>query len=313
MPVFGPIPSRRLGRSLGLNMIPPKICTYACIYCQVGSTIRMQTRREAFIEPERLFREVEEKVSAARASGESIDYLTFVPDGEPTLERHLRRQMRLLRDLEIKIAVITNASLIWREDVRRDLREADWVSLKVDAVDASTWRHVNRPHRSLQLSWIMDGMLDFAAEFEGELNTETMLVRDLNDSPADAGQLAEFLARLAPERAYLSVPTRPPAEAWVQPPTEQALTAFYQKLSETVRGVEYLVSYEGNEFTSTSDVEDDLLSITAVHPMREEAVRELISRTQADWSIVERLLERRLLLKTEHEHTTFYTRPLPRR
>jgi len=101
------------------------------------------------------------------------------------------------------------------------------------------------------------------------------------------------LGRLAPGRAYLRVPIRHPAEAWVRPPTEQALTAFYQRLSAEIPGVEYLVSYEGNEFRSTGDVEDDLLSITAVHPMREEAVRELMSRAQADWSRVERLLERR--------------------
>ena len=117
MLVFGPVPSRRLGKSLGLNMIPPKVCTYSCLYCQVGLTPGMQAQREAFYDSERLLKEVEEKVNALGASGESFDYLTFVPDGEPTLERHLGRQIRLLKRFG-RVAVITNASLIWREDVQ---------------------------------------------------------------------------------------------------------------------------------------------------------------------------------------------------
>ena len=313
MIAFGPIPSRRLGKSLGINMIPPKVCTYSCVYCQVGLTPTMQTHREAFYDPDRLLKEVEAKLNEVRASGESIDYLTFVPDGEPTLERHLGRQIRLLKRFGIKIAVITNASLIWREDVRTDLLEADWVSIKVDTVKEVLWRRVNRPHRSLRLPWILDGMMDFAAMFGGDLNTETMLVGAINDSPEDAEELAAFLSSLAPDRAYISVPTRPPAVEWVEPPSDRSLTAFHLVLSKSLQGVEYLVSYEGNEFFSTGDAEEDLLSIAAVHPMREEAVRELLSRAQADWSRLERLLERGFLLKTDYQNTTFYTRPLPRR
>jgi len=310
--VFGPIPSRRLGRSLGLNMIPAKVCTYSCVYCQVGLTLKMQAHREAFYDPETLVREVEERVNNVRASGEAIDYLTFVPDGEPTLERYLGREIRLLKRFG-KIAVITNASLIWREDVRRDLLEADWVSLKVDAVNEPLWRRINRPHRSLRLSWIMEGMVDFATTYSGILNTESMLIRGINDQPKEAEELAGFLSQLRPEKAYISVPTRPPAVAGVLPPSERSLTIFYQVLSKRIPGVEYLVSYEGNEFVSTGDAEEDLLSILAVHPMREEAVRELLSRAQADWSRVDRLLRQGLLLKTEYEKTTFYTRPLPQR
>ena len=129
MLTFGPVPSRRLGRSLGINNIPPKVCTYSCVYCQLGSTIKMRIKRQNFFKPSEIQKEIKKKIEKVHEVGENIDYLTFVPDGEPTLDINLSREIDLLKPLGIKIAVITNASLIWREDVRNELIKADWVSL----------------------------------------------------------------------------------------------------------------------------------------------------------------------------------------
>ena len=310
MIAFGPVPSRRLGRSLGINNIPPKICTYSCVYCQLGRTIKMQVDRQAFYEPEQVVDTVREKVENARASGESIDYLTFVPDGEPTLDVNLGREIELLRPLGIPIAVISNASLVGREDVRAELAQADWVSLKTDAVSEKTWRRTNRPHGKLQLASIHDGMLEFAQSYEGQLMTETMLVRDTNDSEEALRAVADFLARLEPDRAYLAIPTRPPAEPWAQPPSEAVINRAYQVLSEKVDQVEYLIGYEGNAFAFTGDVEDDLLSITAVHPMREDAIDDFLDRAGADGSVVQQLVDGGQLIETEYGERTFYMRKL---
>ena len=311
MITFGPIPSRRLGRSLGINNIPPKVCSYSCVYCQVGRTIKMQVERQAFYEPEKLLEDVEKKITEVLKAGESIDYLTFVPDGEPSLDVNLGREIDFLKPLGFKIAVITNASLIWREDVRSELTKADWVSLKVDAVNKDTWRRIDRPHRVLDVSLILDGMNEFARIFNGELVTETVLVKGINDGHRHAEEVADFLARLKPKKAYLSIPTRPPAETWVQPPEEDVLNAFYQILDGKVKGVEYLIGYEGNRFTSLGNVEEDLLGITAVHPMREEAVREFLARARADWSIIQRLIAQGMLFETEYEKNKYYMRRLP--
>ena len=143
MITFGPVPSRRLGRSLGINNIPPKVCTYSCVYCQVGKTRRMQVERCPFYEPEGIFKSVRKQVLKAKKRGESIDYLTFVPDGEPTLDTNLGDEIDLLKSIGIKIAIITNASLIYREDVREDLMKADWVSLKLDSIRKASWRKIN--------------------------------------------------------------------------------------------------------------------------------------------------------------------------
>jgi wyosine [tRNA(Phe)-imidazoG37] synthetase (radical SAM superfamily) len=307
---FGPVPSRRLGRSLGVNNIPPKTCTYSCVYCQLGRTVKMQVERSAFYEPEEILRDVQKKVERAKEVGESIDYLTFVPDGEPTLDVNLGREIDLLRPLGIKIAVITNSSLIWREDVRESLMKADWVSLKMDSVREEVWRRINRPQGALQLTAILDGALEFTQTFKGELATETMLVEGVNAGDDHIREVAGFSAGLRPATAYLSIPTRPPAEDWVHSPSEEAINRAYQIFSERIDPVEYLIGYEGNAFAFTGNVEEDLLSITSVHPMREDAVSEFLARAGADWAAVRNLIERGQLIEMAYEGHKFYMRKL---
>jgi wyosine [tRNA(Phe)-imidazoG37] synthetase (radical SAM superfamily) len=310
MIAFGPVPSRRLGQSLGINNIPPKICTYACVYCQLGRTLQMQANRQTFFSPEDILEAARDKVNRVRSTGQSIDYLTFVPDGEPTLDLNLGRAIELLRPLGIPIAVITNTSLIWQEDVRADLAQADWVSLKVDAVKEDVWRRIDRPHGALDA--ILEGALEFAAAYTGELATETMLVAGVNDDAAPVEKLAGFVARLRPSIAYLAIPTRPPAENWVQPPGADVLNRTFQIFSAQVEHVEYLIGYEGNAFAFTGNVEEDLLDITAVHPMREEAVSEFLTRAGADWSVVHGLMAQEQLVETTYDGRRFYLRSLHR-
>jgi wyosine [tRNA(Phe)-imidazoG37] synthetase (radical SAM superfamily) len=305
--VYGPVPSRRLGHSLGINNIPPKRCSYSCIYCQLGRTTGMQIEREAFYEPQEVARRVKGRVRRVRGKGEPIDYLAFVPDGEPTLDINLGKEIELLRALGTKIAVITNASLVWRKDVQQDLQKADWVSLKVDAVTPEIWHRVNRPHRALKLNTILEGILGFARVFQGELTTETMLIQGVNDDLGEVRKVADFLEELRPDKAYLAIPTRPPSEP-VSPASEQSINAAYQTFSERLSRVEYLTGYEGNEFASSGNVIEDLLSITAVHPMREEAVAELLNRLDTDWETVQELINNGSLVQVEYQGRRFYAR-----
>ena len=307
---FGPVPSRRLGQSLGVNNIPPKVCTYSCVYCQLGSAGKLRATQRAFYEPLRIVAAVREKVEKAGQVGEPIDFLTFVPDGEPTLDTDLGREIELLKPLGIKIAVITNSSLVWRPEVRRALRKADWVSLKIDALTPATWRRLNRPAGVLDLRSILDAALEFADTYTGQLVTETMLVRNLNDDAREIGKIADFLTELRPARAYLSIPTRPPALAWVHPPSAKAVNQAYQIFHERIDQVEYLVGYEGNAFASTGSAEEDLLSICAVHPMREEAVELLLDKARAGWNVVYKLIADGQLVAEEYEEKTYYMRRL---
>ena len=306
--VFGPVPSRRLGHSLGINNIPPKICTYSCVYCQIGRTINMRVDREPFYNPEDILRVVQKRVEGVEAAGETVDYLTFVPDGEPTLDINLKREIGLLKPLGVPIAVISNASLIWQEQVREDLMEANWVSLKVDAVDESVWRRVDRPHKKLNLDAILEGALSFSRSYQGKLVTETMLAANVNDAEENLRQVADFLARLRPAVAYLAIPTRPPAVESVRPPDEHVVNRAYQILNEKVDSLEYLTGYEGDAFASTGNVQEDLLSITAVHPMREEAVDTLLKKAGGDWASVHQLVAENQIIETQYGGKTYYIR-----
>ena len=315
MLAFGPVPSRRLGKSLGINNIPAKNCTYSCIYCQLGRTLNMMVERKAFYKPEEILKEVERKVKEATSRNERIDYLTFVPDGEPTLDINLGEEINLIKQIGIPVAVITNASLLWREDVEKDLMDADLVSLKVDAVSEELWRRINRPHKSLSLSKILGGVSNFTREFNHKIITETMLVEGIGYA-GEFEKIAEFLKDLRSlDKAYIAIPTRPPAEKWVKPATEETLNRAFQTFTEKlgVDRVEYLIGYEGNAFAFTGNVEEDLLSITAVHPMRKEAVTEFLKKANADWKRVEKLLSENKLVELEYEGNKYYMRRLPSR
>ena len=311
MRVFGPVPSRRLGASLGINNIPPKVCTYSCVYCQIGKTITLQCDRQEFYDPDDLAREVKEKVDELKKSNTKIDYLSFVPDGEPTLDSNLGNIIERIRPLHIKIAVITNGSLIDCRDVREDLQKADLVSLKVDAGTRKTWLRTDRPHKSLDQKAILDGMLEFKAIFKGEIITETMLLKGMNDSAEEIRKIADFLQLLKPTKSYISIPTRPPAVKGILPASDEALNIAYQIFTQNVDNVEYIIGYEGNEFGFSGNVEEDLLDITSVHPMREEAVREYLKKAGADWNVITDLIQRGSLVELEYQGKNFYMRKLP--
>lgn len=307
---FGPVPSRRLGRSLGVNNIPPKHCSYACIYCQVGRTTSLEGDRSTFYPPAQVVSAVEHRVAACRASGQRIDYVTFVPDGEPTLDLHLGEEIQALRPVGISIAVITNGSLLWRPDVRADLQTADLVSVKVDAADEPTWRHVSRPNRVLSLPVVLDGIRQFATEYRGRLLTETMLVGGLNDEHGTVENLARFLETLRPSVAYIAVPTRPPAEADVRPPGERAVVVAYELLAARLPRVELLTGDEEGGFGCTGDAARDLMGILAVHPMLEDAGWRYLKEAGAGASVLGALLDRGRVVRVHHRGRVFLTRGL---
>ncbi len=273
----------------------------------------MQVARQSFYPANWLANEVSKKVAEVIKRGENIDYLAFVPDGEPTLDSGLGDEIELLRPLGFKLAVLTNASLLWNEKVRNDLLKADWVSLKVDALSEEVWHKINRPHKSLKFDLILEGMRQFGQSFKGQLTTETMLIQGINDAEEELEKIADFLAKLKPSKAYLTIPIRPPAEKEVRPASEEVINLAYQIFSRNLSRVEYLLGYEGNAFAFTGDVEDDLLSITAVHPMREEGLNEFLAKAGADWGVVRRLIKEGKLVEVNFQGNKFYLRKLPGR
>lgn len=308
MIVYGPVPSRRLGQSIGINNIPPKICSYSCIYCQLGRTDKMRAVRQIFYRPEDIFHEAELKMKQLNSQNRHADYFSFVPDGEPTLDINLGTEINLLKQFHVKIAVITNASLLWMDDVKNDLMKADWVSVSIDAADNNTWRKIDRPHGSLNQRDIMNGIIEFSQSYKGTLVTETMLVDGINDQEICIRKIAEQLLLIQPSKAYLLVPTRPPAESSVLRASKASLLNAV-KLIQNISGVktECITGDEEEEgFFFTEAVADDLLSITSVHPVREDIVDELLKKRNADKAVITRLVKQGKLLEFSYEGKKFY-------
>ncbi|RLF10547.1 MAG: radical SAM protein [Thermoprotei archaeon] len=302
--VFGPVKSRRLGSSLGVNNIPYKFCTYSCVYCQLGATRSLTTQRRSFYKPEEIVRQVEEFLRKAQVK---VDYVSFVPDGEPTLDVNLKIEIEMLKERVGKpIAVLTNSSLLWIEDVRSSLYEADFVSIKVDSVSEDVWRRVNRPHSSLKLERILEGILEFSRSYRGKLVTETMLVQGLNDSEESLRYTAGFIAQVKPSVAYISIPVRPPAEKWIKSPSDSSLVAAYSIFKETVDAqVELLASIEPPPEVR-GDAVKYLVSTVSVHPLKlEYAVKILEDSGLNPSDVLDELVKSEVISKVEYGGSTF--------
>jgi len=305
--IFGPVPSRRLGRSIGINNIPAKNCSYSCIYCQVGRTNKMIITRKAFYEPESILAAVENKIKSLSKDTE-IDYLTFISDGEPTLDKNISETIKLLRPIGIKLAIVTNSSLLSDSKVRGDLMELDLVSVKIDTVIPALWKKINRPAGKLNLEKILNGIEEFAGLYEGRLITETMLVENYNDNITSLIETANFIKELNPYKAYILTPTRPPTEIFVKPPSEENLKLAKQIYKEIIEKVKTVSEFEGTDFNISSDAKQELLNIMSVHPMRDDAVMEFLKKTDNNEELLEEMISNNLIKKINYNNSFYFVK-----
>lgn len=227
--VYGPVPSRRLGFSLGVDILPFKTCSLDCVYCQLGRSARTTSRRRAYFEP----REVLAQIREALGSAQRVDHITFSGSGEPTLNKNLGRIIRAVkRTTQVPVAVLTNATLLSRKDVRADLQEADVVVPSLDAAEPRLFRAVNRPNPSLAARRVIDGLVRFRREFKGQIWLEIMLVKGVNDAPAHIRALKDAAALINPDRIQLNTVVRPPAEASARPLTARELERIRRALGD---------------------------------------------------------------------------------
>jgi wyosine [tRNA(Phe)-imidazoG37] synthetase (radical SAM superfamily) len=190
------------------------------------------------------------------------------------------------------------------------LKKADYVSIKIDTTNKEIWKKINRPHNKISLESILEGLIEFSQNYNGRLVTETMVVDGINSSRSNFVSVAGFISKLQPYRAYLAIPTRPPAETWVRIPNEVTLNSAFQIFKEKIDQVEYLIDFEGNDFGYSGEIERDLLNITAVHPLRSESVQELIMKAKADWNVIDNLIYQEKLTEVEYAGNKFYVRCL---
>ena len=267
--LYGPVPSRRMGLSLGISPIQKGYCNYSCIYCQLGRTKHMTNERQSFFKVEHILNQFKRWLQ----TNKKVDVITVVGEGEPTLYKELGKLIKGLKTLtEIPIAVITNGALLSEEDVREDLMEADIVLPSFDASNEEEFKRINRPYGKIKYSDVFDGLIKFLKEFNGQLWIEIMFVKDYNDTEEQLLELKSNLEKINYDRIFINTPVRPPAESYVKEPSDE----FVKKAAKLLGGtsINQLIS---NGFSS--DIEDDYEAIQSIikrHPMNQYEIKSFL-------------------------------------
>ena len=212
--LFGPVPSRRLGISLGVDIIPFKTCTLNCIYCECGQTTQLSTERKRYFKPKTLMKEVKEFL----ATSQHLDFITFSGSGEPTLNKELGKIIRQIKkETSIPIAVLTNSTLLYHQQVRQDLLPVDLILPSLDAADQDTFQIINKPHPQVSMEKIINGLLQFRRQFKNQMWLEVFIVKGVNDHAQALDNLHHIIGKIKPDRVQLNSLDRPPAFDNVSP------------------------------------------------------------------------------------------------
>lgn len=274
--VYGPVRSRRLGYVIGINNVKENVCTYNCVYCPAGRTECCSMCSNNCLSPYDLNLSVRNKLNEMNDSQKKINDIVFAGSGEPTLDSGLSKEILLLREFGYKIAVFTNASFLWNGNIRERLMFADYVSVKIDTVDEETWLKINRPHKRLQYEKILDGIREFSNRFQGTLSTETMLIKDINDSEKEIERLSEYLKTLKKSHSYFMIPIFPPAENYAVAPEDKTLGKLSLLIKDKIQDAVLLCCPGTEEFYATDDFENELKGILSLHPVGVDAVKSFV-------------------------------------
>ncbi|MGC9314053.1 MAG: radical SAM protein [bacterium] len=300
---YGPVPSRRLGRSLGIDLVASKSCTVNCIYCQIGSREPSPPVRVSFFPPE----DIEADIRSAVESADEIDWLTFSGSGEPTLSSDLGRIVRFSKSLDAApVCVLTNGTLLWMPEVRQEISDADLVVPNLDAATPELFEKVVRPHSSITFEKYYDGLKTFSTEFEGDLHLEIVVLKGINDSEEHFRQLAELVEDIAPSGVWIGTVKRPPAESYVQAVSDETL----ELASEIIGGkAEIIHDYHGKkgETFSAWGLADKIIDLLRRRPETAEAIAEGLSANYHEaLKAISRLEEAGKIHRREIENRIYY-------
>ena len=277
--VFGPVPSRRLGSSLGVDPIPFKTCNWSCVYCQLGRTSPMCLSRSEFFPVDQIISELADALEDR--TPREIDWITIVGSGEPTLHTGIGQLIRRIKAMtDLPLAVITNGSLLHLPKVRDDLLPADAVLPSLDAGSVDLYRRINRPPKTLTFDSLIEGLVALRKSYPGKLWIEVMLIKDINDTPQALADLASVLRRIAPDEVQLALPSRPPAEPWVEPSSDEGLRRAEQVLGDLVHIAS--PTEPMSDSIRCDNIAEAVASIITRHPMRETELASILPRYTSD-------------------------------
>ncbi len=260
--VFGPVYSRRLSKSLGIDLVPFKTCTQDCVYCQLGPTTCKSLERGSFCNVGEVITELKQKLEKV-----SPDFITLAGSGEPTLCKELGEVISEIKKItSIPVAVLTNGLLLFQLDVRKDLIQADIVCPSLDAGNDYTFQKVNQPISTIDFETFLNGLIQFRREYHGQIWLEVLLVRGITDTQEEVVRIAQCAAQINPDRIHLNTVTRPPADTSVTGLTFSELEVFASLFTPTAEVIaEYPTVSE--VITSVKDIQqEDILDVVQRHP-----------------------------------------------
>jgi len=273
--VFGPVPSRRLGQSLGIDPIPLKTCNWNCVYCQLGRSKPIINQRSDYIPAREIIAQVEEALHVHKPG--EIDWVTFVGSGETTLHAGLGHMIQQVKSMTtIPVAVITNGSLFYLPEMRQELMLADAVMPSLDAGTAHLYQKINRPHPHLDYDAYIAGLAQFRQQYKGKFWLEVMLIKGLNDTPGALQEIAGKINLIHPDEIHLLLPTRPPAESWVKPADEEGVHLAQMILGSTSK---IFHPIKGSfDLSGADSLFHAVISIITRHPMKESELLDALKR-----------------------------------
>jgi len=272
--VFGPVPSRRLGQSLGIDTIPLKTCNWNCVYCQLGRSKPLHNERKDYYPLADMIAEIEKVLACI--DPEEVDWISFVGSGEPTLHAGIGWLIQEVKKLtEIPVAVITNGSLLFLKSVRKALAAADAVLPSLDAGTPQLYKKINRPHPDISFQHLIGGLLAFRHQYQGQLWLEVMLVNGMNDTQEALEDISRKITLIEPDKVHLGVPTRPPAEHWVKPPSDEGVMRATAILGEKAKVIHPQEGYF--DLSRDDNIVEAIIGIITRHPISEEQLLRAIA------------------------------------
>ena len=261
--LYGPVPSRRLGRSLGIDLVPHKICTYDCIYCQIGKTTDKTLVRKEYVPVKEILEEVRRFLKEETSS---IDHLSLSGSGEPTLHSQIRSVIEGIKTItSIPVAVITNGSLLYAEEVRQDLLDADIVLPSLDAVSSEVFMRINRPRPGFSIEKVIEGLVEFRKVYKGQIWLEILFCKDVNDSKEELLRMKKAVDRIQPDRIHLNTVVRPPSEKWAAPLSQKEMEEIQVYFGEKASIITEFDRHPSS--ISGRDIEEEILEILKRRPL----------------------------------------------
>lgn len=298
--IFGPVPSRRLGRSLGVDLVPFKTCTYDCIYCQLGCTTNKTLQRQEWVPLDQVIEELQSRLSSRP------DYITLSGSGEPTLYSRIGELIEKIKELTpIPVAVLTNGSLLGRPDVRRELQRADLVIPSLDAGSDTFFQYVNRPHSGISFDQMVQGLIDFRKEYQGKYWLEVFLLGGVTSTEPEIQKLKYWIGQIAPDRVQVNTVTRPPAESFSLPVPKDRLSHLARQLAENAEVIaDYQHVHDQETFAVTRE---NILNLLRRRPCSlEDIAAGLGSHRNEVAKYLEDLLSQGIIQTQRQNHQLYY-------